>query len=372
MAAGFEHTSGAPNGTGGGRSPANQMLCPVCLDYIEWREDKLFEWDRPEGKYLLVDLSNINNATRWVEKRSNCYIRCPNPAADTAEHYLPVSLRDGGTPIVIGLVGEGLSGKTHLLTAMIMLALRGDLGPLGLTFTPADRVRHVEFKGNMDRFRAGWALNATSHGRIDPAELLIVDGPTGRRPLVFFDVAGEDFTRDDRGGRYGRFLLGVTALIFVEDPALTIPGLRPNPTPEHRQARANDAFNAAMNRLRARPELRSVPAALVLTKSDRLRYEYPIDGWLRRADDTVLDAEDFRAETRDVYAFLAQHDARAAMDLFRRFDRFTMHFVSATGVDEDTGRFPRGVRPTRVLRPLAALLAMTGVLDGAEARKVGI
>jgi hypothetical protein len=34
--------------------------------------------------------------------------------------------------------------------------------------------------------------------------------------------------------------------------------------------------------------------------------------------------------------------------------------------------YSRGVRPRRVMRPLAAMLAMTGVLTGSEAEKVGI
>ena len=47
---------------------------------------------------------------------------------------------------------------------------------------------------------------------------------------------------------------------------------------------------------------------------------------------------------------------------------------SATGGDgaEQNTVYPRGVRPRRVIRPLAAMLAMTGVLTGPEADRVGI
>jgi len=54
----------------------------------------------------------------------------------------------------------------------------------------------------------------------------------------------------------------------------------------------------------------------------------------------------------------------------------TLHVASPTGgaalEDGEGGVYPRGVMPRRVLRPLVAMLAMTGVLTGAEAERVGI
>jgi hypothetical protein len=57
--------------------------------------------------------------------------------------------------------------------------------------------------------------------------------------------------------------------------------------------------------------------------------------------------------------------------LYARFDRCTLHFVSATGVAARDGTYPGGTQPARVLQPLIALLAMAGVLTGSDADRVG-
>jgi hypothetical protein len=99
---------------------------------------------------------------------------------------------------------------------------------------------------------------------------------------------------------------------------------------------------------------------------------------LRRGDERELNAARIRAESRDVFAYLSHAGAAAALQPFETFDRCTLHFVSASGADAvpvpneaPRKHFPRGVRPTRVLEPLIAILAMTGMIPGHEADKVG-
>jgi hypothetical protein len=77
------------------------------------------------------------------------------------------------------------------------------------------------------------------------------------------------------------------------------------------------------------------------------------------------------AESRAAYAFLYQRGALAWLQPFHECRRCTLHFVSATGAEPRDGVYPRGVRPRRVLEPLVALLAMTGILAGPESGKVG-
>jgi hypothetical protein len=61
---------------------------------------------------------------------------------------------------------------------------------------------------------------------------------------------------------------------------------------------------------------------------------------------------------------------------YRLCDKATLHIASPTGGacdgEGDGSVYPRGVTPRRVLRPLVAMLAMTGVLTGPEAGRVGI
>ncbi|MEV0678897.1 hypothetical protein AB0I60_20505 [Actinosynnema sp. NPDC050436] len=356
-----------------GPDPA-RALCPICLDYFPWREDPLYERvvEASGARWEPVNLSGINNAVKRADRRARCYVKCTNPSRDgTPEHYLPVSHRGHGEPVVIGLVGRGKSGKTHLLVAMLLEALRGDLSAHGLSFEPADEFRHLLFKQSIDQFLRGKKLDSTKDRVHDFAAYFLVRTPDGRaRPLIFFDVAGEDFMTPGLGGRNARFLLGATALMFVDDPEHTVPARRPDAIDG--PAAQNDAFNTAVARLRSRGDIRKVPVAVVITKADELRYEHPVDRWFRRDDASEpLSAAGFRAESRDVFALLHHHGAQPVLEVFEQFDRGTLHVVSATGTPVDQGVYPRGVRPVRVLRPLLALLAMTGVVEGPEASEVG-
>jgi GTPase SAR1 family protein len=353
----------------------NGVLCPVCLDYFDWREDELFEYLDGALRWEKVDLSTINNKVKRDDIRSRCYVRCPNPSSDgTAPHYLPVALKDYGRPIVIGMVGRGSAGKTHLLVAMIHEALRGDLGCYGITFEPADRVHHSAFQLEIEKFLAGSPLDTTDELLEEFADYLLVRTSSNRvRPLIFFDVAGEDFVRVGEGGRGARFMLGATALMFVDDPARAIPHLRTNGSSAGSGVvTENKTFSAALARLRVHAKLADLPVAVVLTKADELRYEYPVDHWLRRRDiGRPLSAGQFRDESRDVYGFLDRYGARPMLSAFETFPRGTLHFVSATGIRKDLNRYPRGVKPARVLQPLLALLLMLGVIDDPAAAEVG-
>lgn len=352
----------------------SDMLCPVCLDYITWQEVALYERVVREGKWREVSLAGINNPIKRADRRRVCYVKCSNPSKDTPEHFLPVTYRDHGDPIVVGLVGSTKAGKTHLLAAMMHEALNGGLDRYGITVEPADEIQHKDFQTtHIARLLSGLELPGTSHGITTFAEMLLIRSRSGNRPLVFFDLAGEDFT--SRGGRRARFLLGATALMFVEDPAQRIAELYAGGDAKAEFGAGNPYFTAALSRIRDRSDIdmRDLPAAIVLTKSDQLRYQYPVDTWLRRTPaEEGLRAEEFVAESADAYAFLVQYGAEATLGVYDQFDKCTLHFVSATGVAADGGTYPRGIRPARVLQPLVALLAMVGVLDGAEARKVGI
>lgn len=348
-----------------------RVQCPICLESFAWREDALYRRvvDDSGARWVKADLSGITNEVKRKDRRARCYVKCPNPGKENQEHYLPVSHRDHGDPIVIGMIGRHASGKTHLLTAMIHEALRGDLRHHGLTFEPADELRHAAFQREIDQLMRGNKLNATKDLREDFATYLLVRTTAGTtRPIVFFDVAGEDFVQSGPHSLGGQFVLGATALMFVDHPASAVPALRGD-----KEVDRNPAFSGALERMGRRADMAKLPVAVVLSKADELRYEHPVDYWIRRDDlRSPLEAEAFREESRDVYAFLDRFQARHMLDVFERFQRSTMHVVSATGSQaDDNNLFPRGVRPARVLRPLLALLAMSGLVDHPEAAEVG-
>lgn len=353
------------------------VRCPTCMDTFHWNDTgEVLRYDDDERRYKAHDISSLDPVKKAAARRDG-YYRCPNPSGDAPEHYLPASYYTYEDPLVVGLVGESESGKTHLLTAMIREAHDGGLAPYGLTVSALDFLRHQEFDRQfIHPFEEGHQLAGTKSNMLDYADGLLLRSGSGLvRPVTFFDVSGEDLQSADSTGRGGRFLIGASALIFAhsaEDP-LDLEErakVKRNSMPQG----GNQAFSMALERIRAvrtAAEAAAIPTAIALTKADRLRYVTPADNWLRRGTEATLDAALIRAESRDVYAYLHHRGAAVSLAPFEVFSRCTLHFVSASGGDVSATRFPRGVRPMRVIRPLVAILAMAGVIGGPEAGKVG-
>lgn len=350
--------------------PERRLRCPVCADEFVWPDEPVvWIFDEEHGRYARFDVSATPPEKRAELARFG-YQRCPNPTGDATEHFLPATYGAYGDPLVIGLVGGGTSGKTHLLTAMIRQAHMGGLSAYGLTVAALDFRRHTWFRRQyVQPLEDGTTLAGTSKGVVEAADILLLSGPAGKRPLVFFDVAGEDMEKTSPLAN--RFMMAATGVIFVhaaDDPL---------ESGQRSSASENQSFELATARLAHS----RIPAAIAVTKADRLRYTAPADHWLFRADEHEISAERIRLESRDVYAYLHQVGAGASLRPFDEFPRCTLHFVSASGgdavrVNPDDARskrhFPRGFRPKRVLEPLVSILAMSGMITGGEAGKVGL
>ncbi|QFZ19634.1 hypothetical protein [Saccharothrix syringae] len=342
--------------------PPAPVRCPVCLDSYPPPDDGLWRRD-DDGKYHELIQAGEDPLKRGADL-VNTYRRCPNPSQDTAEHYLPANYFAHDPPLVVALVGRPGAGKTHLLAAMVRgVVEHNGLTRHGLTAVPMDLHRHDAYRTSfLEPVGRGERLPGTPERLTDPVEILLLRGARGTRPLVLFDVAGEDLQAVGDGD-LARFLVGTDALIFVH-------GLEPVP-----DGRGDQALEMSLARLQAVPDLARLPAAIVATKADRLRYHAPVDGWLR-FEHSGPDAPDPRVvhlESRDVYAFLHHRGEHGALAPFSVFDRCTLHFASASGGEAAPDRpvFPRGFAPSRVLQPLVAVLAMTGVLDGPGVAEVG-
>lgn len=347
-----------------------RLRCPVCADEFVWPDEPVvWIFDEEQQRYVPFDVSSTPPEKRAELARFG-YQRCPNPTGDATEHFLPATYGKYGDPLVIGLVGGGTSGKTHLLTAMIRQAHLNGLAVHGLTVAAMDFRRHTAFRQLYIRpLEEGTTLSGTTKGIVEAADILLLSGPAGKRPLVFFDVAGEDLEKTSPLAN--RFMMAATGVIFVhaaEDPL---------ETGQRSSASENQTFELATARLAHG----RVPAAIAVTKADRLRHTAPADRWLFRGEEHELSARRIREESQDVYAYLHQTGAGAALRPFDEFPRCTLHFVSASGGDAVRANtaserskkyFPRGFRPTRVLEPLVSILAMSGMITGAEAGKVGL
>jgi hypothetical protein len=354
-------------------APVRDVRCPTCADRFPWIDDQTVSVFNPAGTYDLLDVGDIEPVKRADLLRRG-YRRCPNPSGDMPEHYLPATWGDYENPLAVGLVGQTKSGKTHLLTAVIREAHRGGLQSYGIQTRSLDFVRHEAFKESfIGPFENGAELPGTGSEVFDAADILLLRTGSTVRPLMFFDVSGEDLANYDVRSRAGRFVLSVNAMIFVhaaEDAGRGVPG---------GSAGENPAFDLSIERVLNRPRGGAdIPVSIALTKADRLRYVPPVDRWLRHRSDNRLGWQDARAESRDVYAYLHQNGALASLTPYEAFPRCTLHFVSASGgdatqldVDRRGRAFPRGVRPLRVLDPLISILTMSGLIAAPDADRMG-
>ncbi len=357
-----------------------EVRCPICLDVFDWEYSEPYAYRN--GTYVPLDVSDIGDDLKRNDEMIGAYRRCPNPSADMPErHYLPVAYASSGPPLVVGLIGRTDSGKSHLLATMISEIEQGGLSQLGLTSIPVDADQHQEFLRSRVAPLVEQAAviphtpRVQENDQVHFSDALLVGDTRQQRAVAFFDVAGEDLTRRTRSMR---FVLALDALIFVVDPDKAL-----------RHAGSTDgdnAFETVMARLRAQPGITDrVPVAIVIAKSDLYRFEQPVARWYRRPSlsaypEGIPDPEEIRDESRDAYAFLYSKGASAWLRPFEMFRRATLHFASATGsaavsVDrgpgDTTAVFPRGVRPRRVLDPLAAVFAMVGMLGEDAAKEVG-
>jgi Double-GTPase 2 len=348
-------------------APGALVTCPVCLSKLDWGQLELWRFDRDQNRHVRLEIPVDAGQELEARLKRGAVVRCRGDGRYTkTEHYLPADYGSFGPPVILGFIGASRSGKTHLLAAMVGEIARGGLEEYGLHCHPVDPRAHTAFVAEQVRplFSEAKVLKSTQEKVVSFADAFVltpVHGGLGR-PIALFDVAGADLLRVDETQQ---FLDIADGLVFTVDP-----------TQLHAHRLGDSTFNTALDLLRPTGRLPArISAAIVVNKADLLRFEDPIAQWLR-SDSKELDAAEIIRESADVFAYLDSRGARAWTRPYGECARATLHVVSSTGGAEHReggeGSYPRGVTPCRVLRPLVALLAMTGVLTGVEAGKVGI
>ncbi|MFD5371682.1 hypothetical protein [Streptomyces sp. NPDC127103] len=350
--------------------PSGSRMCPHCLLPVEYDERLLVTIDA-KGNRVPLDLRADRRPAHIADALRKAYHLCPHTVDGDEGHELPLPYLVNGEPLSIALVGSSSVGKTHLLAAMLGEVELGGLEPYGLKCLPLNPEAHRAYlRERVQSLQQGRQLGRTGQQTFARFAdgLLVSAGGATPRPVVFFDLAGEDLAQDSE---VGRFLMGVDAFIFVLDPlrALRLPSLEPVREQSGLRLRelGDEAFATVLNRIpRRRGGLVAAPAALAVNKSDLVRFEPVVDRWLGRALPGRHDPAAVRAESRDAYAFLAHGASPAWLKPFDDCADCTLHFVAATGGQARGDRFPHGARPRRVLAPLLSLFALCGLLPGAE------
>lgn len=319
-----------------------------------------------DGSLVPLRRDPHESESSWRDRLTIAYRPC-GEVGRPGTHLLPFDYADY-TPISIGMVGHSKAGKTHLLAAMIGRLCSSDpaLHRLGLRVGPIDLAVHQRYlTENITplithrRELAGTPANA----RVEFCDALKVTNAAGRSfAVTFFDLAGERLARP--GDDEVRFYASADALIFVVDPdSLPVDG----------RARTNGdvSFDVALRRLDARraprmnPSFRPVAAAVVVGKADLIRFsDRSVSNWLAfGSPEEETDLSTVEQESADVYAYLARRRANSWLRPARECYRSTLHFASATNGPAEEGVFRGSFRQCRVLKPLLAVFAMTGILD---------
>lgn len=364
----------SPPGSSG--SSPNPITCHVCLR--EFQPDLTSLFERKSGKTVPLVIPPGSSAALRAELMRNALVQCPSN--EPKIHHLPVDFVRYKTPIVIGLVGRRGTGKSTLLASMIdEIERKNGLRDYGLRARPLVPDKHEQFRSKyLDNLDNGQTLDATPAAAedVDYANgILLIKGGETPQPVIFWDVGGESFTQSNED--VTRFIQAFTALVFVVDPA-TLVGTK---------ITADRTFRRVFDRLYADSgtavEYLDKPAAIVLAKADKMRFDIVVARWLtQRTKSGEIHPERIRAESQDIYAFLYQAQASWALVPFDVFRRCTLHVVSATGSNapepEQSGAnsvplpaYIRPMRTRRVLEPLVAILAMAGAIVAPGADEVG-
>ena len=356
------------------RAVGDVVVCPICLgDITDWNTQSPWEWDPTLRVYRKLEIPPGLTELQRAPHLRHAYVRCTALQGSAAQpdqepHFLPANYGRFGRPVVLGFVGLSMAGKSHLLSAMVAGIVAGRLRKgYQVSHDPLDHARHQAFLDSHVNplLREDKVLPGTGQADVlEFADAFLMNDESGqRRPVAFFDIAGGDLASLQKK-KATDFLYMADGLFFLVDPErLTDRWIEDN------------TFSNVLNIIRERPRPEPVSAAIVLTKADTLRFEEPIGRWLRYEPELEpLNATQFLRESADVYGYLESRNALGLAAPYDKCAKATLHVASATGSSgaEENTVYSRGVRPRRVMRPLAAMLAMTGVLTGPEAEKVGI
>ena len=337
------------------------VTCPICLHEIyDWNGLGYWRWEAGLSEYVELAVPAGLNPIQQARHLRGAYVRCP-ASADTV-HFLPVNYGRFGPPVLLGFVGLTKSGKSHLLASMVGAIENRELEEYGITAHPIDHANHRRFMEEWvdPLLSQNKVLRGTREGIVEFADAFLMSYNGGpQRPVALYDVAGGDLARVEETNQ---FLWIADGLFFVIDP-------------DHLTARrvGDETFSNVLDVIRESGRPGSVSAAIILNKADKLRFDEPVTHWLR-SDSKSVDAVEILRESADIYAYLNTKGGNALAAPYQICDKATLHVASPTGGsgDGEGGVYPRGVTPRRVLRPLVAMLAMTGVLTGADAEQVGI
>lgn len=371
-----------------------RRICPICLAPLDpgdvlWRDAAGHAAAGPPARPGLVTrvrakVRNEPDLTAkawadWYARGFHAY--CPVHHGELPEDMFSREL------IVIGLVGEPGSSKTHYLAALLHQLSGGALASYDLivNFDPGTVLRfqadyfrrlfidHEVIPGNR---RLNWIDEATGQKEIRlPMTVVLRNWRTGRAVNVcIFDASGEQLLSVRDQATWARHLSIADGLLFFVDSSV-LPGVQRRTgdlsggqtlhvTESVIDVTANLVRHAKS--LSADDDISGVPAAVLLAKADLLPDDFPeqaLEALDHLNDAPYRLANRLRQDSDLVEQYMADNGGRnLIISVAHKFPGVTFHAMSATGCAPESGVYPK-LEPQRTLEPFLLLLARIGIID---------
>lgn len=370
-----------------------RRICPICLAPLDPQQ---VYWRNPAGENapgpparrsalqrLKKALGREPDTTAqewadWYARGFRAY--CPQHQGELPEDIFSREL------VVIGLVGESGSSKTHYMAALLHLLSSGVLAQHKL-IAQFDATTVVRYHNDYHRRLfidhevipasrpLRWFDQSAGHREVRlPMTVVLRNWETGRAVNVcLFDAAGEQLMTRELQATWARHLSIADGLLFFVDPAI-LPGvgvgngaMQSLHVTESVIAVTADLVRRARS-LSPDDDLAEVPAALLLAKADLLvdRPDFPAQV-LESLD--LTDEAPYRIANRIlqdselVEQYLVSHGGQnLVMSAAYNFHGITFHAVSATGHAAENGVYP-ALEPRRCVEPFLLLLSKIGIIQ---------
>lgn len=366
-----------------------KRLCPCCIEEFYPGDCQIVSRitgeilkPAPTGwmtKQLARQKPEPLDSPQYLSKQASR--KCPNPECG---YLLPYSI-ERAQNVSIAVVGDISSGKTTYLSALFHEIEERWVKNNSRLIQAKCLTEYIK-RDYLEPYIGKTQHVATHPNRSAYYEPLIYElkfRKTGNTPakqinLILYDGSGEDQTSLTRAEYYARYILYASAIIFLVDPIGSMSDLRQQlgiKSDEElglKRYRAYQVFDMTLELFKSfygttvKERLRSIPLAIMFSKSDLFKYMVPATTSFRflshYAHPHYLDLDDRRIIDKEVRRLLEESQERVLLKLAKKFSSVNFFASAATGCSTDaTGHYPF-VDPCRCLDPLLWILSQLEVI----------
>ena len=327
----------------------------------------------------------------WRQTKANCTAcgtQTTKRICQNCHKELPHSF-GSEQPLMIAVVGEKNSGKSHMIAVLIDELKRRCGNAFGFTLMPLSEATASRYNRDFYEplFNNGEVLRKTDSAetdwtRAEPLVYRLQFMPRGGQrgavaTISFFDAPGEDLQADDVVSRLSKYVYHSDGLILLVDTE-SFPQ-------EHARVQRKNTTQAAdilerIIRVYERglqiPASKTLPTSLAITlsKVDLLKSQFPASTqlWENPNHGGVFDYVDFSLTSAEIESKLRELGASDLCNLARqRFGEDDVGFfgMSAIGHKPVNGTSVNDIDPLRVAEPILWLLSRQGMVPTTEMKE---